>query len=110
MVRKSEVPPARTASSNRGRFRMRSSRTVRSATHLVTTAALCSALALPALGGAAQARGAGIPSVHLGLFAAAPPGATHPDDITSLGDLLSVTYQNNAPPSRPPAAPPTPAV
>jgi hypothetical protein len=75
---------------------MRSSRTVRSATHLVTTAALCSALALPALGGAAQARGADIPSVHLGLFAAAPAGATHPDDITRLGDLLYVTYQNNA--------------
>jgi hypothetical protein len=36
------------------------------------------------------------PTVHLSLFAAAPWGATHPDDITLLGDDLYVAYQNNA--------------
>jgi len=74
---------------------MRSSRTVRSATRLVTAAALCSALVLPVLSGAGPA-GAQVPSVHLELFAAAPAGATNPDDITKLGDLLYVTYQNKA--------------
>ena len=37
-----------------------------------------------------------IPNVHLHLFAAAPHGASKPDDITKLGDDLFVAYQNNA--------------
>lgn len=99
MEGKGEVPLARTASFSRfvqqGEIPMRSSRTVRSATRMVTAAALCSALVVPVLSGAGPA-GAEVPSVHLELFAAAPAGATNPDDITKLGDLLYVTYQNNA--------------
>jgi hypothetical protein len=38
------------------------------------------------------------PSAHLKLFAAAPAGMTNPDDITRLGHLVFVTYQNNAGP------------
>jgi hypothetical protein len=37
-----------------------------------------------------------VPSVHLKLFAAAPAGLKNPDDITRLGDLLFVGYQNGA--------------
>ena len=60
---------------------------------LVAVAA-CSALAVSVLAGAA---GAGeIPTIHPQLFAAAPAGATKPDDITRLGNTLYVTYQNNA--------------
>ena len=35
-----------------------------------------------------------IPSIHPRLFAAAPAGLSHPDDITRLGDTLYVGYQN----------------
>lgn len=40
---------------------------------------------------------------HLKLFAKAPAGMTNPDDITRLGDLVFVTYQNNAGPTGDPA-------
>jgi hypothetical protein len=85
---------------------MRLSRTARSAIRTVTAVALCSALALPALGAAARAGGTEIPTVHIELFAAVPAGATHPDDITRLGDLLYVTYQNDAAAVGTPAGPP----
>jgi hypothetical protein len=40
--------------------------------------------------------GVRVPAIHPTLFATAPPGASRPDDITRLGKLLYVTYQNNA--------------
>jgi hypothetical protein len=54
---------------------MRSSRTVRSATRLVTAAALCSALVLPVLSGAGPA-GAEVPSVvtHIDSTMGSPKG------------------------------------
>jgi len=36
------------------------------------------------------------PTVHAVMFARHPAGASKPDDITRLGDLLYVTYQNDA--------------
>ncbi len=38
----------------------------------------------------------GIPAVDPRIFATAPTGASKPDDITILDNLLYVTYQNNA--------------
>jgi hypothetical protein len=52
--------------------------------------------ASPALATDQGGEGPGIPNVHLKLFASAPSGASKPDDITRLGELLYVTYQNNA--------------
>lgn len=40
---------------------------------------------------------------HLKVFAKAPAGMSNPDDITRLGDLVFVTYQNNAGPTGAPA-------
>jgi MYXO-CTERM domain-containing protein len=37
-----------------------------------------------------------VPIVHPIVFAHHPVGASKPDDITRLGDLIYVTYQNNA--------------
>jgi hypothetical protein len=45
---------------------------------------------------ASAASNPAIPTVHLHLFAAAPQGASKPDDITKLGDDIFVAYQNNA--------------
>ncbi|MDH6122043.1 hypothetical protein [Kitasatospora sp. GAS204B] len=59
---------------------------------LVAAATALSAVAVPA----ASASTAALPSVHLKLFAAAPAGYTNPDDITRLGDVLFVAYQNGA--------------
>src|SRR5580704_12020572 len=44
----------------------------------------------------ASHRAASLPVVHPVLFAKGPAGATNPDDITMLGDLVYVTFQNNA--------------
>jgi hypothetical protein len=44
----------------------------------------------------AHASEASIPHVIPKLFATAPAGASKPDDITKLGQLIYVTYQNNA--------------
>jgi hypothetical protein len=62
----------------------------------LAAAALFSAATLSVVGGSAQAQASDIPTVHPKLFATAPAGATKPDDITRLGDLLYVSYQNNA--------------
>jgi len=40
--------------------------------------------------------GAAVPAVHPVLFAAAPAGASKPDDITVLNGVLYTAYQNNA--------------
>ncbi|HSS10314.1 MAG TPA: hypothetical protein VLL25_10535, partial [Acidimicrobiales bacterium] len=53
-------------------------------------------VALPAIGASAHADDSPIPTIHPKLFATAPPGATKPDDITKLDNLLYVSYQNNA--------------
>jgi hypothetical protein len=45
---------------------------------------------------AVQPSGSAVPSLNLTLLASAPAGATKPDDITKLGSLLYVSYQNNA--------------
>jgi len=37
-----------------------------------------------------------VPTVHPVMFARHPAGASKPDDITRLGDLLYITYQNDA--------------
>ena len=62
---------------------------------LAATTALTAAAAVPAAF-AGTASGSTIPSLHLSLFAAAPAGYTNPDDITRLGSLIFVAYQNNA--------------
>ncbi|WP_194924259.1 hypothetical protein [Catenulispora pinisilvae] len=56
--------------------------------------------AVPAAASTASAASA---VAHLKLFAAAPAGLTNPDDITRLGNLVFVTYQNNAGPTGTPA-------
>src|SRR5580692_11502921 len=60
---------------------------------LTAGALIAGAFAIPA---AAAPGSPPVPSVHPVLFASAPTGATKPDDITKLGHLLYVTYQNNA--------------
>jgi hypothetical protein len=63
---------------------------------LLAAAAVCSAATVPAIGASAHADDSPIPTIHPKLFAAAPAGATKPDDITRLHNLLYVSYQNNA--------------
>lgn len=48
--------------------------------------------AAPGLAGASAAA----PALRVEVFAAAPAGASKPDDLTRLGELTYVTYQNNA--------------
>jgi hypothetical protein len=55
-------------------------------TRCVVAAAVCSTIALPAVGGTAVAAESNIPTVKLKLLAAAPMGATKPDDITNSAD------------------------
>lgn len=45
---------------------------------------------------AASAATAAVPTVEPQVFVHHPAGANKPDDITRLGDLIYVTYQNNA--------------
>jgi hypothetical protein len=52
----------------------------------------CIAAATPSMSWATPA----VPIVHPIVFAHHPVGASKPDDITKLGDLIYVTYQNNA--------------
>lgn len=67
-------------------------------------AAAASALAVTAAPAhAASPAAAHAPALHLRLFAAAPSGYTNPDDITRLGSLIFVAYQNNAGPDGSPA-------
>jgi hypothetical protein len=73
-------------------------RITRAATILSVAVAASSVVAVPLLASGDRGGAPPIPSVHGTLFAAAPAGATHPDDITQLGTLLYVTYQNNAGP------------
>jgi hypothetical protein len=71
-------------------------RSTRAATILSVTAVTSLAVAFPLLGSGGIGGTPAIPVIHPTLFAAAPSGATKPDDITKLGDLLYVTYRNNA--------------
>jgi hypothetical protein len=73
---------------------MRSNRPTRLGV-LAATTALMTAAAVPSAFARAAA-GTTIPSLHLKLFAAAPAGYSNPDDITRLGSLIFVAYQNNA--------------
>jgi hypothetical protein len=63
---------------------------------LATAAILSSTLPAHAAAAGSTSPDAAIPSIHLRLFAAAPSGYQNPDDITRLGDLIFVAYQNNA--------------
>jgi hypothetical protein len=63
---------------------------------LAASTAVSTGMLLGAATGAAHAADSATPTIHPTLFATAPAGATKPDDITKLGDLLYVTYQNNA--------------
>ncbi|SEM05119.1 hypothetical protein [Streptacidiphilus jiangxiensis] len=57
----------------------------------------------PAAKPAAAAHKPSVPALKLHLFASAPAGYTNPDDLTRLGDVLYVAYQNNAGPDGSPA-------
>ena len=70
--------------------------TPRRAIRLLVISAVCSTAALPASTVAARADESSNPTIHPKLFASAPAGASKPDDITRLGGLLYVTFQNNA--------------
>lgn len=72
---------------------MRMRKTARTALGLVAAVTALSAVTAPS---AFAATASAVPSVHLKLFAAAPSGLKNPDDITKLGDLLFVAYQNGA--------------
>ncbi len=63
---------------------------------LCSGAMLCASATSSAASPAAAAGDRSGVTIHPRLFAAAPAGATKPDDITALGGLLYVTYQNNA--------------
>jgi hypothetical protein len=67
---------------------------VRKCTRLLVGSAVSGIAFLPAA--TAQASGSAIPHITPKLFATAPAGASKPDDITKLGGLIYVTYQNNA--------------
>jgi len=71
-------------------------RSTRAATIVTVAVAASTAVAVPLLASGGPSGAPPIPTVHPTLFAAAPSGATNPDDITQLGNLLYVTYQNNA--------------
>jgi hypothetical protein len=77
----------------------------RTALGILCAAAALSAVAVPAAQahGAAPAAKGGTSHLELRLFAAAPAGLTHPDDLTRLGNVLYVAYQNNAGPDGTPA-------
>jgi hypothetical protein len=66
----------------------------RRGTRLLAVSATCALIGLPA--STARADDSSIPHIEPKLFAAAPAGAAKPDDITKLGKLLYVTFQNNA--------------
>jgi len=68
----------------------------RAATILSATAATTLGIAVPLLANGGHTGSPVIPTIHPTLFAAAPAGASKPDDITKLGHELYVTYQNNA--------------
>lgn len=59
-------------------------------------AALSALVALSPLTASPAGATAPTPGVGPPVFAAAPGGATKPDDITALGGVVYVTYQNNA--------------
>lgn len=71
---------------------MRMRKTARTCLGLVAAITALSAVTAPA----ASANTSATPSVHLKLFVAAPAGYKNPDDITKLGNLLFVAYQNGA--------------
>jgi hypothetical protein len=62
-------------------------------TSVLTLLLVCAAAATPPL---AWATSPVVPIVHPVVFAQHPVGSSKPDDITRLGDLIYVTYQNNA--------------
>ena len=63
---------------------------------LAAAAVLSGAAAAQAAPAGSSAHHSAIPSIQLKLFAAAPSGYKNPDDITRLGGLVFVAYQNNA--------------
>jgi hypothetical protein len=65
--------------------------------------ALVPAVSAQAAAPAVPSAAASAHAAHLKLFAQAPAGMSNPDDITRLGDLIFVTYQNNAGPDGTPA-------
>lgn len=70
---------------------------------LAAAAVLSGAAAAQAAPAGSSPNHSSVPSIHLRLFAAAPHGYTNPDDITKLGELVFVSYQNNAGPDGSPA-------
>jgi hypothetical protein len=70
--------------------------TPRNSLRLLVAVAAVVAASVVAAPAAVAVDSATTPSVHLKLFAAAPAGLRNPDDITRLGDLLFVAYQNGA--------------
>jgi hypothetical protein len=67
----------------------------RVASIVLAAGTIVAALAVPAGAGAARSLDSPVPSINPTVFATAPTGATKPDDITMLGHLLYVSYQNN---------------
>ncbi len=80
---------------------MRMRTTTRNSLGLLTALAALTAVTAPAAFAATPT--STVPSIHLRVFATAPSGLTHPDDITRLGGLLFAAYQNNAGPDGSPA-------
>jgi hypothetical protein len=68
----------------------------RKGSRLLVVSAVCTLTGLLGSTVSARAQHSSIPQIHPELFAGAPAGASKPDDITKLGRLLYVTYQNNA--------------
>lgn len=62
-------------------------------TSVFTLFLVCAAAATPSMSWATPPV---VPIVHPVVFAQHPDGASKPDDITRLGDLIYVTYQNDA--------------
>ncbi|HEV3170927.1 MAG TPA: hypothetical protein VGZ32_11330 [Actinocrinis sp.] len=78
-------------------------RTTRSAARRAALGAAAASALVAAAAPAHAADHAAAPALTLRLFAAAPAGYSNPDDITRLGSLIFVTYQNNAGPTGAPA-------
>ena len=70
-----------------------SNRSHRVGASVFTLSLVCAAAAAPSM---SWATAPAVPIVHPVVFAHHPDGATKPDDITKLGDLIYVTYQNDA--------------
>ncbi|MEY9964846.1 hypothetical protein ABIA33_002888 [Streptacidiphilus sp. MAP12-16] len=70
-------------------------RTLRTALGVVTAVVAATAVAAPAAIAHPLAKSTA-PSLKLHVFAAAPAGYSNPDDLTRLGDVLYVAFQNNA--------------